>query len=626
MQKEPNKLVVRIILGIVAVLLVVGMVYSFTPALNANTNSEGTVVLKVNDQDLTDVELERVRSSNQVFSFTRDGIIGDDLQTIVTAVAIQQTVLKQDSQQVRVSNGDVNEEVQKIRTQNGLEKNKDWSEALQRVGRTDSSFRREIRDQLRVQKRADELKKEATISDAEAKLYYDLNPKDFKSEATVVAQQIQLKDAKKADEVLKAVQVKGSDFGKIAEQNGAKDGGKILAGKPAGKLAFPTAVADAVFALNAGDISDVIAADKKYYIVKVTKVNPESIRPFAEVKASALKKATDLKANAIVSDWIEGLVDSAQVKAVDPKWTYNNPVIAKVGSAEIRYHELLIPLYTNPQVASVLQQGEQAEGFINQFFKPQVLDGLVNQRVAELASKKIKQPFFGSRPDIVNQVQAYAARDVKITEGDIEKYYKQNIANYTIKGSADVTEAIFDDRKTALDFRAAFSNGASDFNLTASQFRGTASEFGPVQEGDSKLSPLLEAAVFKSGRLSPINDGSVSDVLERDGKFAILFVQDLVRARVKPLSEVRSEASEQLLSEKQTQAGQAFLTKERDGIKIQNLLKKALETQQARIDAAATKAPQAPGSLPSGATTTPTPKATPKATPSDSKPSSAATE
>ncbi|WP_183984929.1 peptidyl-prolyl cis-trans isomerase [Deinobacterium chartae] len=597
---KSNKLIVRIILGVLALALVAGMMFSFLPLLNSSqTAQRGTPVMKVNGVTITDAELEQLRAGNPLFSLSSEGVIGDDLKTLLVSTAIQRAVLNQDAEKVRVSNGDVNAEVQKIREQNGLTKNQDWAAALQQTGRTDASFRKEVRESLAVQKRAEEVQQGITVTEAEAKAYYDLHPEEYQSEPRVQVRVIGVDSEAKAKQIRQQA-AGGADFAELAEQNGAANGGAVGGGdgktlKPVEQLGIQQReVADAVFALGKPGLTDVIKSGNKYYVAKVERFLPAQTKPFAEVKAAATSAVEQQKKNAKIEAWLEGLNNSAKVEVLDKTWAYNNPVVAKVGKDEIRYADLVSALYSNQQIAQVLQQGPQAESFVNQFFKPQVLDGLINQRVAAQLAREEKRPFEGSRAEVLASYQLWATRDVKPTEAEIRAFYEQNKDQFTVKGSADLTTATFKDRKSASDFLTSYAANPGNFTQAAAKARGTVNEIGKFEEGDERVNPVFQKAVLESGRLKPAGDGSLSDVLEADGKFVVLYVKDVVKPTTRSLAEVREQVEAAVTSQKRQAEAQAFIAKQREKVKVENNLEKVLEQQQARVDAESAKPPADP--------------------------------
>ncbi len=244
---------------------------------------------------------------------------------------------------------------------------------------------------------------------------------------------------------------------------------------------------------------------------------------------------------------------------------------------------------------------------------------LIQQYAAPAIVKRQNIPLVGSRAELLAGLNAYGAKDVKVSDSDIEAFYKANQKQFQTTAGATVSEAVFKDRQQALAFRQDFKSG--DFTALASKAGAAVSERGAVTQGDKKLSDALDKAVFATARLQPAGEGSLSDVVDNGGRFSVAYVTDLVRASVKPLSEVRSTISDQLLSQKKQAAATAYINAQMKSVKSQDLLSKVLADQTKRIAAEkpAATAPAGNGSTPAtpGATTpgTATPGSTPAATP-----------
>ena len=89
-----KKKLVNVLMGVLALLLVVGMAYQFTPNLGSLFNKQtGTPALTVNGTTVTVEQLEAAKRGNQVLSSTDTGVLGDDFKTYVVAQQIDQTLV-----------------------------------------------------------------------------------------------------------------------------------------------------------------------------------------------------------------------------------------------------------------------------------------------------------------------------------------------------------------------------------------------------------------------------------------------------------------------------------------------------------------------------------------------------
>ncbi|QLG09361.1 peptidyl-prolyl cis-trans isomerase [Deinococcus sp. D7000] len=626
-----RKKVTNVMLIVLALLLVVGMAYQFTPNIEGLFNrsqTTGTPAVKVNGQTITAEELDQARRANPVLSSTDTGVLGDDFKTVVVANQIQQALVTGATQDIKVSRTDVNAEVDKIREQRGLKDNKAWTDFLQGVGLSDAAARTQIRDSIAVQRKVDALKAAVPApTDAEAQLYYTLNPEAFQSDARIVGRQIVVADEAKAKALLAQARG-GADFAALASANSSefKDRGGALgpvesgAPRPVAQVALPAEVGAAAFALTDGGLTDVIPSGGKFYIVKVEKYLPPAPKPFDEAKTDIMAALKTQKENAAIEQWLAGLEKDAKIEYVDPNWKTTNPTVATVAGKDIPYSEVVEGVVSNQQFASLLQQvpPEQAAGLVNGILKPQVTQGLIQTYAAPTIADKLKLDLTGTRQDIVQGLAAYGARDVKVTDADLQAYYNQNKEQFQTPAGATVSEASFRDRNQALAFRTDW-NGNGDFTATAGKAGATVSERGAVTAGDSKLSPELEAAVFSAKTLKDAGEGSLSDVVKVGDRYSVLYVTDLKPAVTQPLSAVRGQIEAQVLAAKKNEAGQAFVSKEVAALKPTDNLDKVLAAQAKRVADAEPK-PTAPASDSS----TPDSAAPAGATPADGAPADAA--
>ncbi len=588
-RQEPvsrRTIISRVVLGVVAVAVLAGMVVNFTPNIGGRSGpqaSEGATLMTVNGQPVSEREIDRLKKGSQIFNMGLDGVAAQDLNNLLVDQAVLITAARQDAARVNISNGDVRKFIADLRQQQGLATDADYLAKIQGFGYTDAGFREAVRQQLQLNKRIKEITDGVTVTDEELKFHLEQNPQAYKNDARILARQIVVSDKKAADDA-KARLDKGEDFAavakavskELADQDGAlgaKKGEKIP--QPITKIALPSKIADEAFKLASGATSGVLEDSGKFYIIKVEKSLPAGAQTFDEAKTKLAEDVKAAKANQAIEDWVKDIQSKAKVEF--PKGSslsLYNPTVAKVGAKDIKLSELNRAVYFNPQIGQFLQQGGAQGGtLIQQFFKPQALENLINQAVAVNAAKAVGKPFVGAAADIVSQMQQYQTRDVKVTDAEIQKYYKDNVAQYTTPASATLADATFNTLADAKAFRQGFvTTDGKSFVSAVAKAKGTANETGSVTP--ETIDPAYKTAVFEANALTKVGDTKVSEVIEKgkdkDLKFHVLSVSNLVEKTVKSFDEVKADATDKALAVKRSTEGQKWLAAERKKASVVN--------------------------------------------------------
>jgi len=168
-----------------------------------------------------------------------------------------------------------------------------------------------------------------TVSDEEAKQYYDSHTKEFETPEQVRAShilvltepkdpnadpnQVKVAAKEKAEKLLKQVK-DGGDFAAIAKENSecpsAASGGD-LGFFPRGKMVKP--FEDAAYAMKPGQVSDLVETEFGYHIIKVTEHKDAGMTPLEEVKTDIVDKLSGERKNTITKQYIQSLRDKAKI-------------------------------------------------------------------------------------------------------------------------------------------------------------------------------------------------------------------------------------------------------------------------------------------------------------------------
>jgi parvulin-like peptidyl-prolyl isomerase len=175
------------------------------------------------------------------------------------------------------------------------------------------------------------------ISDEEKQAFYDSNPKQF-HEVRVSANSVNFSPVPELAEKegkpvvlesaalekaqgLHAQAAAGADFAQLARENSedpasAEKGGDLGYFKPADPLS--PAIKNAVFAMEAGDTSEPVKDNARYYVFRVT---DKRARPFVDVKAEIEKTLT----NAKLMERLDAIRGEIKINAADAEWLNQVP-------------------------------------------------------------------------------------------------------------------------------------------------------------------------------------------------------------------------------------------------------------------------------------------------------------
>jgi len=159
------------------------------------------------------------------------------------------------------------------------------------------------------------------VKDEQAKKWYSDNIADLMQPEKVRASHILLKDEETAKKVLAKAKVKGADFAKLAQQYSEDPSVK----ENNGDLGFFTKdrmVAEfskAAFALAPGEISDVVATQYGFHIIKLEEKQPAGAIPFDDIKPQIVNKLR-------FDNFIKPLRDAAKIQIIEEKPAVVTPV------------------------------------------------------------------------------------------------------------------------------------------------------------------------------------------------------------------------------------------------------------------------------------------------------------
>jgi parvulin-like peptidyl-prolyl isomerase len=567
-------------------------------ALTALAFAQAATVLIVNDQPVLSTEWEQTKAQNQLFSILNGskGIIKTDLNNLLVNQLILVAAARQDAKNSEPSEEQVNQYIIDLRKQRALETDADYTEFLRVNGFTPVDFREAIIAQLELTNRIEEIQRSEDVSDVELELYFELYKNNYAFPASIQARQIVVATLKEAQQIQKSIKA-GANFAALARAKsilGSKQDGAIAA-KPGGmtpqpitEIELPKVVADAAFRLQKAGVTDIIALENRFYIIKVEKFNVQRIPSFQEAitklepdgKTNKLNEdAQNVKGNGAVESWVSDLQRDAIISIPEgSSLEVYNPVVARVEGSNILLSELNRAVYSNPQIVQFLSKAD-GSSVLRNFLKPQSLNNLIDQAVALELAKKLDLPFFGTRADVLEAVIRYQTQKVTVSEVEAKTYYQNNPTFFTIPASANVTVATFRTREAAEAFRVAVKKNPKETLVKlVAKFKGTLNNKG-ITKKSNFTDKALKKEVFDP-KLSPSKYGGYTSTFWTGPSFVVYFVNDLILERQPPFAEVKMLATSKALNEKRQQVGKQFLLEVRKNLEIENFLDTVTEESE----------------------------------------------
>lgn len=218
---------------------------------------------------------------------------------------------------------------------------------LTRASLTEESFKDQIYETAIVDRYLENtLKDLPETSEEEAKKFFLENVENFKRPERAKASHILIqfpqgatqeeKDAakKKAEELLKKLK-EGADFAELAKENS-----DCPSSERGGDLGFFTRgrmvpeFEDAAFALEKGEISDIVETKFGYHIIMKTDHRESGTATFNEVKEQLMQNLTQKKKSDRVHDLIESLKKGSEIEYVDAQLDPLTPAVSLTPESE----------------------------------------------------------------------------------------------------------------------------------------------------------------------------------------------------------------------------------------------------------------------------------------------------
>lgn len=290
-------------------------------------------VARVNDELVARGEFDEILDANRLRIELQTGepLAAEQeasLQRQVLDSLVMLTILRQESEAVGIELDAARLQQQLDGIQAQFPSEQAYLTALEEQGFTPESLEREIARQILVEQLIEqEVYAGIEVGPALVRSFYDENPQFFEQGEQVAARHIifttqgiddeeVIADKRELLEELRADLVAGSiEFEDAARQfsegPSGPDGGNLgTFGR--GQMVPP--FEEAAFALEVGEISEIVETDFGFHLIEVTERLPEQTVPFEEVEASIIEYLVQQEREIAAQSYVEGLRSEAEVE------------------------------------------------------------------------------------------------------------------------------------------------------------------------------------------------------------------------------------------------------------------------------------------------------------------------
>lgn len=287
------------------------------------------VLARVNGEDVKKTDFDMLvrnmeMSQGPIPAERRDEILRGALDRLITYTVLQQEAK---ARNITVLDTEVDEQLKAMQSQ--FQNAEDFNKALEARGMSLDRLRADARVDMVITRLLDaEVATAAPVTDDEVKAFYEQNPDKFTQEEAIRASHILILVDEKADEaarkkartqidgILKRARA-GEDFAALAKahsQDGSAAQGGDLDFFSRGRMV--PAFDKAAFALNTGEISDVVTTEFGYHVIKATDRRPAQTVPLETVTPQVKQYLTNQKKQERADAFVAGLKQKSRIEVL----------------------------------------------------------------------------------------------------------------------------------------------------------------------------------------------------------------------------------------------------------------------------------------------------------------------
>lgn len=204
----------------------------------------------------------------------------------------------------------------------------------------------------------------------------------------------------------------------------------------------------------------------------------------------------------------------------------------------------------------------------NQLTEEQFVNILNMQGIGGLADYKALFMEQNEMVLLINELQSSIIDSVEVSDAEIEEYYNNNKAGFTVEEQVQASHILVEDEETAKEILNKLNNGsdfaelAKEYSLDGSATRGGNLGFFPRGR---MVKPFEEAAFA-------LEVGEISGIVKTDFGYHIIMVTDRQEAGTISLEESRDNIRDTLLHQKQMETLRNYLIELRENAVVEILL------------------------------------------------------
>ena len=272
------------------------IVVALAAIVGTNFSSKSETIASVNGDKITSDDLYEIMAAQYGSSI---------VDTLITNKVIEQEAEKQG---VKISSDAIEEELDTFIESYGGEES--FNAALEQSGISLDNFKYDIEIYLMTKEL---MSPDIKVTEEDMETYFEENKAEFAQAEEVQASHILVEDEATAKEVLEKVNA-GEDFAELAKEystDGTAENGGDLGFFGTGQMVEP--FEKAAFALEIGEVSDIVETEYGFHIIKVTDKQEAKEAVFADHKEEIKEILIEEEMNANYATWLEELKESYDI-------------------------------------------------------------------------------------------------------------------------------------------------------------------------------------------------------------------------------------------------------------------------------------------------------------------------